>query len=274
MVYLLDYDDIAEFWPEWRDWSTLRHMMPQRNAHNIIKKMWDGKDRPNGMEMKHTLLSYLAVMFPDDANNGRPMGDFKDLMDRGLTHEDAFNDLKLKLVKPRRNKNGKRISFLDQLWRRADNLYWDYFQTEKYGKWITEDWSRQLYTDAMVLMMFSSTVGIFLEDRAHRDLSQWLKRYPKAHEIFKYEPAPSSMEKLDVDGIFRHRKTGEIVVKVSIKSVGAFTEEFISKGYRNNTDKAKTAPDIYAGYKEMDDLDIQFILVDDKDLKTLLKESL
>lgn len=275
MTRIMQFEEIDEFWDEWNDWSIRKYLHPQRNAHKVIKKMWDGKKRPRTMKEDETLLSILFRNFKrlDGEEQGRPMGNFRDLMDEGLTHEEAFNDLMARLFRYRWNKRDRYTNFIGELWTHADKLFQEHFRDDPHGKWITIKWDRQLFTDAMMIMMYSSTVGIVLEARAHKDLEAWLAARPKASQLFSYEPAANELESQDVDGVFRRKSDGEIVVKVSIKTVGAFTDHWIKTGYRENEDKAKAVPDIYAGYSSTKSEEIEFILVDDRSLKDLLREA-
>jgi hypothetical protein len=268
---LLEYENIAEFWDEWEDWKERRYLMPWRYGHAVIKKMWDAYKAPRGVNDDNTLLAHIRRSFPKDpeARSARPMGDFKDMMDQGMSHEDMYNALRLKLTIPRINRKGQRSNYLNELWPHANKLFLDYFDEDYYGKNLEYEWDRDLFVKAMCIMMYSSTIGLVMEERAHGELAAWLAS-TKASRLFTYEPASSQLESKDVDGVFLFKDSDEVAVNVSIKSVGAFTRSFIDKQYRN---KGKTTPDIYAGYPSQTTEEIEFILVEGKDLKTLLQEA-
>lgn len=273
MTELLEYSYIASFWDEFHDWKQSKYLFKWRNGHKIIKKMWDGYKAPKGIDEDNILLSHIRWSFPKDeeARSARPMGDFRDMMDKGMTHEDMYNELVNKLVRPRYNRKGNRSSYMKELWPHANQLFTYYFGEDWNGEKVHDDWDRDLFIKSMCLMMFSSTIGIVMEERAHTELEAWLQDQPKVAKRFRYEPAENELESKDVDGVFIDNKTGEVAVYVSIKSMGAFTEEFITKQYRN---KGKKLPDIYAGYPGQQTEEIEFIQFEGKSLRDLLKESI
>ena len=262
----LPFEHIQENYERFTDWGfKSKKLRYWRNCHGAFKKMWDGYKKPEAMDYSSTVINYLRDSFPESkaAVAGRPLGDFKDLMVKGSTHESVYYSLIEKYIEPQYN--GK--SYLEVAIPYCQDLFDDCFQEE--SKYLT--WNSDAFYVGLSLMAFTSSIGIILEQRAHKDLKKWLKSFPKAAERFKYEPAEASdWESKDVDGIFVDRKNGNVAVKVSIKTMRALTESFIMGNYRGF--KKKLEPQIYAGYTDINE-DLSFFEVDG-DLKQLLKNYL
>lgn len=260
----LPFEEIFEKYEDFKDWSVKSKKLSYwRNCHGTFKKMWDGRKRPESMGKDETFIYTISLNFKNHGPAKRlmPLGNFKDLMVTEATHESIYYSLLEKFLEEQYTGE----SYVDFMIGYSEELFEEHFD----DRWIS--WNKDAFYTGLSLMAYTSSIGILLEKEAHDDLNRWLQAFPKAAARFKYEPADADeWENKDVDGLFIDKKNGNVAVKVSIKTMGALTEDFIMNSYRR--DSEKTAPQIYAGYTDMNE-ELSFIEVDG-DLKQLLKDYL
>lgn len=231
-----------------------------------VKAIWDNYANPEGMNGRESLIYELERVFPKDeaACKHRPLGEFKELLD--LEHEAIYEELINRFMKLRENRDGEMQSFMSACWLHAEDLYEEYMKKKDH---LTE---REFYK-GMSLLLFQSTLGIYLEGEADRQL-EVLINDSKLGRRFRYEEASWELEREDVDAIIVDRKTNQVVVNISIKCLGALSQKTVDT-YRLK--KKKTKPAIYLGFASLqaaEDRMLSSIKVDGKGLRTLLKEAI
>lgn len=277
MTLPMDFDTLNEMWEDFENWGlNTPELRRLRKSHQSFRKMWDGQKKakrdPGKGEMpfSETLINEIRRAFPKEkgTQKGRPMGDFKDIMESD--HEAIYNYLINEFIKPRKNANGETESYFEAMKYQCKWLWDEFFKDDH--RWL--NWDEKAYVQGMSLMMYSSSIGIYQENKVHHALGEWLERNPKAAKLFSYERADADeWESKDVDGLFVSKETGKPIVKVSIKCNRALDREWIWRVYRSDTGKKKTVPDIYIGYHTPEDEKLDQIGVE-ANLKELLRRGI
>lgn len=231
------------------------------------KSVWDNFANPQGMGSTDSIIYELERIFPDveAAHRKRPLGEFKELLN--LSHEEIYDELVARMQEPHEVKDGRTVSFIEVIWPYADSLYRKHLPS---SEWL----SQTQFFMGFSMMLFLSSIGIFLEGEVSRYLTEQIEA-SKLGKRFRYDEAPYTMEKEDVDGVIIDRDTEEIVCCISIKTMNALTQKTVDR-YRGP--KRKTRPDIYAGYRSLKDWraeDLTWIQVPGKgNLKDILRAAI
>lgn len=232
----------------------------------FVKKIWDSYKMPQGMKKSETLIGVLKEKYSNiyACRACRPLGDFKDYAT--MNHEEIYNTLINLFQVNQKTADGGIDNYADLLYPYAKFLSarFNYKNNDKY-------FNKKAFEQGLSLMIYRSTIGIYLESYIH---TLMIKNFDRSNE-FVYRIAPSEWESDDVDGIICRRDTDDIVVRISIKTLKAFTEDCIFGEWRKpelEGGKGKTLPDIYMGISDEKDIKVETILVD-KSLKQLLLDS-
>lgn len=241
-----------------------------RSNFNLTKKMWDSYGIPEDMKKEETLVGVLQRRFSNipACVKCRPLGNFHEFA--GMSHEEIYNKLVEEFTKQRMDARGNLESYVSLLYPYMKDL------SGRYNNWNGKDYDKYFhrlqFEQGLSIMLYRSSIGIWLEAIVNEYLTDKFEN----HREFFYKVAPSSMESDDIDGIIYRRDTEEVAVRISIKTMGAFTNNSIFGTWRKEESKGgkgKTLPDIYIGIEDENDIKIKVIKVDNKSLKDLLLSS-
>lgn len=236
--------NIEDSWDKKLKWKDMDHeTRTVRNDIGFVKNVWDTYKMPDGMKKEETLVGVLQRDFSNirACKVCRPLGDFKDF--DNATRREVYESLIEQFTKTRIDARGNKLSYLEALYPYAKDLA-DKYGWGSYGEWFSK--SNKMFIQGLSIMFYRSAIGIYLESYINHKLEN---KFNNSKE-FVYKVAPSEMESKDVDGIIYRRDNGAVVVNVSIKTLGAFTNESIFNNWRKPVDKGgkgKTLPDIYIG---------------------------
>lgn len=236
-----------------------------KSNFTFVKTIWDSYKIPKGMKKSETLIGVLKVKFNNvyACRVCRPLGDFKDYAT--FNHEEIYNTLIDLFQKVRNTADGGKDSYVDLLYPYAKSLSGRFNYSDKY-------FDKDSFEEGISLMIYRSSIGIYLESYIHSAMIKW---FDDNSDEFIYRIAPSEWESDDVDGIICRRDTDDVVVRISIKTLRAFTNESIFGEWRkpeSEGGKGKTIPDIYLGISDEKNIEVKAILVS-KSLKGLLVDS-
>lgn len=245
MTEFLEYSDIALTWEDFNNW---RVRLPERKSswrdcHRRFKLVWDSyriEGQPFGLN--ETMMMELHRLFPKDAGarQMRPLGDFHEYAE--LNHRGVYEALVERMSRTMIDSDGDAVSMAEGLWPHVQPIW-----KKCFPKWKATE--RDFIT-GMSLMLFGSSFGIWMEGEVYRLLR--LKVAEKYRGHYVVEMAPASMEGKDIDVLIK-RSSGETAVRVSVKCNGALSESTVDF-YRET--KKKTDPDIYVGFKSLDDANV------------------
>lgn len=263
---LLDPEGVAEAWGQ-KAYPTGRNAI----AYITVKNIWDNYSNPKGMGKTASLIYEIERIFPDleAAHRKRPLGEFKDLLD--MPYDEIYEVLATRMTDWHTTKDGETKSFVEAIWPHARELIAKHM--EDY-----QQLSRVEFFRGISLMLYGSMDGIWLEGETSRLLARSFEE-SKLGKRFRYEEAPYTMEKEDVDGVVIDKQTEEIVCCISIKSKKALSQHTVDtyRKPRSEGGKGKTRPDIYCGFESIyagSQADLKWIEVDGRSLKTILREAI
>lgn len=248
-------DRIDEAWVT-REKLSVGDFIARSNLY-FVKTIWDNYKMPDGMVESDTLINLLKVSFPDveSARVCRPLGDFKDFYD--MSCEEIYDAWVDSFTQLRVVSDGGMRSFINVMFDSAVELsarlqgVGSKYNSHKY-------FSRESFELGLSIMLYKCSLGVMLEAKTVR----YFEKVYESNPLVFFSAAPTSMERDDVDAVLYSRDSEEVLVKISIKCLGALSDKSLSKwrAPKSKGGKGKSIPEVYMGYHSEFDVkpDVKF----------------